>query len=300
MTKDRDEDEADSTLPRRQLGRALEAARQGAGFSLERAAELMEMGKTSLGRIENGQNQKVPKRIVEGYGRLYGLDEDEIEELKDLAGQTASKSWYLGTRHLVKPGFTTYLGLESAADKLSIYQPFLMPGLLQTVGYARAVERPYLPSETPEDIERRVELRMKRAAIITRSRMPVKADFVIHESALHTIAGSRAIMAAQLRHLADRSTLPNVTIRILPFTAGFPSDRILVLPYTIVDFPPDSRAFRSEPPVVYTECTISATFFEEEDDVQIYRDIHETNRRATLEEQASRDLLRQVAGRYEQ
>ncbi len=293
------DDQPGSTLPRRQLGRALREAREGAGFTLERAAQLMEMGKTSVGRIEKGQNDKVKLRDVEAFGNLYGLDTDQIEQLKALAQQSATKSWWQASRNLIMPGFNTYLGLESGASQLAMYQPLVIPGLLQVADYARAIERPYLPNDTQEDVERRVALRLRRAAILTRRSNPVKAEFVVHEGVLHTIVGSRAVMAAQHRHMADMSTRPNVTVRVLPFTAGFPGDCVPVLPYIILDFSVYGPGAGAEPPVVYAENNIGVMFFEEDDDVKRYRDIHDTIRSAALEEQLSRDLLRQVARRFE-
>jgi transcriptional regulator with XRE-family HTH domain len=293
------DDQPGSTLPRRQLGRALREAREGAGFTLERAAQLMEMGKTSVGRIEKGQNDKVKLRDVEAFGKLYGLGAEQIEQLKALAQQTATRSWWQASRHLLLPGYNTYLGLESGASRLSFYQPVIVPGLLQTADYAKAVERPYLPGDTAEDLASRVALRLRRAAILTRQRNSVTAEFLVHESVLHTFVGSPETISAELRHMADLSTLPNVTVRILPFAAGFPWEGKPVLPYIIVDFPTDNLGFRTEPPVVYAENTIGSMSFEEEADVSRYREIHETLRCATLEEQPSRDLLRQVARRYE-
>jgi transcriptional regulator with XRE-family HTH domain len=294
------DDQPGSTLPRRQLGRALREAREGAGFTLERAAQLMEMGKTSVGRIEKGQNDKVKLRDVEAFGKLYGLSSERIEELTTLAQQTATKGWWHASHHLIAPVFKTYLGLESGVSALSVYQPVIVPGLLQVADYASNIERPYYPGDTQEDLERRVLLRMRRAAILTRKYSPITADFVVHESVLHTIVGSSAVMSTQMRHMADMSTLPNVTVRILPFAAGFPVDKGPVLPYIILDFPLNSREFGAEPPVVYTETTIGSMFFEDGNDVKRYREIHESLRRATLEEKPSRDLLRQVARRYEQ
>ncbi|MEU2120838.1 helix-turn-helix domain-containing protein [Nocardia niwae] len=294
------DDQPGSTLPRRQLGRALREAREGAGFTLERAAQLMEMGKTSVGRIEKGQNDKVRLRDVEAFGKLYGLDVEQIEQLKALAQQTPTKSWWQASRNLIVPGFNTYLGLETGASGISMYQPLVVPGLLQVADYARVIERPYLPNDTQEDIERRVALRLRRAAILTRRTSPVKAEFVVHEGVLHTIVGSRAVMAAQHRHMADMSTLPNVTVRILPFTAGFPGDCVPVLPYIMLDFPVHGPGAGAEPSVIYAENNTGVMFFEDDGDVQRYRSIHETIRCAALEEQASRDLLRQVARRYEQ
>lgn len=293
------DDQPGSTLPRRQLGRALREAREGAGFTLERAAQLMEMGKTSVGRIEKGQNDKVRLRDVEAFGNLYGLGEGQIEQLKALAQQSATKSWWQASRNLIMPGYNTYLGLESGASQLAMYQPLVIPGLLQVADYARAIERPYLPNDTQEDVERRVALRLRRAAILTRRSSPIKAEFVVHEGVLHTIVGSHAVMAAQHRHMADMSTRPNVTVRILPFTAGFPGDCVPVLPYILLDFPVDGPGAGVEPPVVYAENNTGVMFFEGDDDVKRYRDIHETIRCAALEEQLSRDLLRQVARRYE-
>ncbi len=293
------DDQPGSTLPRRQLGRALREAREGAGFTLERAAQLMEMGKTSVGRIEKGQNDKVKLRDVEAFGNLYGLGAERIEELKALAQQSATQGWWHASRHLIAPVFKTYLGLESGVSNLSVYQPVIVPGLLQVAAYASSIERPYYAGDTQEDLERRVRLRMRRAAVLTRKYSPITADFVVHESVLHTVVGSSAVMSTQLRHMADMSTLPNVTVRILPFAAGFPVDKGPILPYIILDFPSNSREFGAEPPVVYTETTIGSMFFEDSDDVKRYREIHEVLQRATLEENPSRDLLRQMARRYE-
>ncbi|MGW5753283.1 helix-turn-helix domain-containing protein [Nocardia rhamnosiphila] len=293
-------DQPGSTLPRRQLGRALREAREGVGFTLEQAAREMEMSKTALIRLEKGHNEKVKLRDVEGFGRLYELDNATIDDLKELAQQAATKSWWNGTHRLFKGGFSTYLGLESAASHLDIYQSSVVPGLLQSAEYARAVERPFFPHDTPEDLERRVALRIRRAAILTRRISPVSAEFLMHESVLHIRVGSQSVMGAQLRHIADLSTLPTVTVRVLPFAAGLPGKWNPVLPYIVLDFPKHSREYRDEPPVVYTETTTGSMFFEDASDVDVYREIHETLRCATLDEQRSRDLLRQVARRYEQ
>ncbi|GGL32379.1 transcriptional regulator [Nocardia jinanensis] len=291
-------DRPGSTLPRRHLGRALREAREGVGFTLEQAAREMEMSKTALIRLEKGHNEKVKLRDVEGFGRLYELDDTHIEDLKELAQQAATKSWWNETRRLFRGGFTTYLRLESVASHLSTFQPSIIPGLLQSLEYTRAVEGPFFSEDTQEDLERRIALRIRRAAILTRRNSPASAEFLVHESALHTRAGSASVMSAQLRHMADMSTLSNVSVRILPFAAGFPGKWNPVLPYIILDFPERSREFRDEPPVVYTETTTGSMFFESAADLRIYREIHETLRHATLDEQRSRDLLRQIARRY--
>lgn len=293
MTRD---EQPGSTLPRRQLGRALREARQGVGFTLEQAAQEMEMSKTSVIRIEKGHNEKVKLRDVEGFGQLYELSEKRIDQLKALAQQAATKSWWQASRHLMLPGYRTYLGLESGASQLCSYQQAIIPGLLQIAQYARAIERPFFPSDTPEDLESRVAVRIRRKMLLTRKRRALPAEFLLHESVLHTVVGSHEVMAAQLRHIADISTHHTVTVRILPFTAGFPGEVVPVLPYVILDFPAES----AEPSIVFCEQPIGAMFFEEEIDVKRYRDIHGALRCATLDGQHSRDLMRQMARRYEQ
>ncbi|MEU1985235.1 helix-turn-helix transcriptional regulator [Nocardia sp. NPDC019395] len=293
------DDQPGSTLPRRQLGRALREARQGVGFTLEQAAREMEMSKTSVIRIEKGHNDKVKLRDVDEFGRLYELDDEQIDDLKNLAQQSSTKSWWAGT-HLIKAGFAAYLELESAASELHIYHSSIVPGLLQSLEYARHVVRPFFPIDTPEDVEQRVALRMRRAAILTRQHRPIHAEFLIHESVLHIRVGSAGTMSRQLRHIADMSTRPNISVRILPFAAGIPGTWCPVLPYIILDFPTGSREFGNEPPVVHTETTMGTMFFESDEDLKIYRGIHESVREATLGECQSRDLLRQVARRYEQ
>ncbi|WP_328391465.1 helix-turn-helix domain-containing protein [Nocardia sp. NBC_00416] len=290
------DEQSGSTLPRRQLGRALREAREGAGFTLEQAAREMEMSKTSVIRIEKGHNDKVKLRDVDGFGELYELSEHKIDELKALAQQSATKSWWQASRHLLLSGYNTYLELESVASQLRSYQPLIIPGLLQVTDYAGAIERPVLPGDSPEDLERRVAVRMRRKAILTRQRKPISAEFILHESVLHTVVGSHNVMACQLRHIADLSTRTNISLRILPAAAGFPGDAVPVLPYILLDFPIDS----AEPAVVYCENPIGSMFFEEEADVHRHRDIHASLRSATLEEQPSRDLLRRMARRFDQ
>ncbi|NKY58512.1 helix-turn-helix domain-containing protein [Nocardia flavorosea] len=290
------DEQSGSTLPRRQLGRALREARQAVGFTLEQAAQEMEMSKTSVIRIEKGHNEKVRLRDVEGFGQLYELTEKRIEELKALAQQSATKSWWQASRHLLLPGYRTYLGLESAAAQLFSYQQAIIPGLLQIAQYSRAIERPLFPSDTPEDLESRVAVRLRRKILLTRKRRALPAEFVLHEAVLHTVVGSHEVMAAQLRHIADIGTYPGVTVHILPFEAGFPGEVVPVLPYVILDFPAES----AEPSIVFCEQPIGAMFFEEDADVKRYRGIHEALRCATLDAQRSRDLLRQMARRYEQ
>ncbi|MGK8525441.1 helix-turn-helix domain-containing protein [Nocardia asteroides] len=281
-----------TTLPRRQLGRALRDARQANGYTLEQVAEVLEFSRSWLGRLELGQNEKVKVRDIDCICQYYGLPEERTEYLKWLAEQARMKPWWEDFRNLVRPGFSTYLQLEAVASGFHVYQSLIVPGLLQTADYARVVT--VVPAaSTPEEVEQRVALRMKRQTILTRRHKPLPAEFLLHEAVLRTVVGSDRAMSRELRHLADIGTRDNVSIRVIPFSAGFPAG-MAIPPYIILDFP------RAEPSVVYTEGAIGTMIFEEDDDVQRYREFHEHLRRGALGEQASRDLLRNLARRYEQ
>ncbi|WP_327109794.1 helix-turn-helix domain-containing protein [Nocardia sp. NBC_01730] len=281
-----------TTLPRRQLGRALRDARQASGHTLEQVAEVLEISRSTLSRLELGQNEKVKVRDVEFICQYYGLPEDRTEYLKSLVAHASTKVWWQDYRHLIRPGFNTYLQLEVAATELHFFQSLVIPGLLQTADYARNVEA-YTANDTVDEVNRRVALRVQRSAILTRRHKPVRAEFLLHETVLRTVVGSDRTMASQLRHVADMGTRDNVSIRIVPFTAGFPAG-LAIPPYITIDFP------HSEPPVVYIEGAIGTMIFEEDDDIRRFRSIHDKLRCAALEEQPSRDLLRNIARRYEQ
>ncbi|WP_159849597.1 helix-turn-helix domain-containing protein [Nocardia sp. CY41] len=280
-----------TTLPRRQLGRALRDARQANGYTLEQVAEVLEISRSSLGRLELGQNEKVKVRDIEFICQYYGLSEERTGYLKSLAEQARVKPWWEDFRDLVRPGFNTYIQLEAAATGLHFFQTLIIPGLLQTPDYARNV-RPSASTGTSEETDWRVERRIRRSAILTRKHKPMQAEFLVHESALRTVVGSTRIMSSQYRHLADMGTRENISIRVVPFTAGFPGG-LAVPPYIIIDFPDN------EPSVVYTEGAIGTMIFEEEGDVNRFRVIHEAVKGAALEEQRSRDLLRNMARRNE-
>lgn len=285
-----------TTLQRRQLGRALRDARDAAGYTLERAAELMEMGKASLGRLERGELEKVRTIYLEALCKLYGVEEERANELRALAAEFGSKQWWHSTRNLLDPVFRTYIGLEAGAETLSILQSLLVPGLLQVAEYIRAIEQQYFESDTAEDVERRVALRLRRSAILKRPRQPVKLNVILTEAVLSTTVGTRDTMELQMQHLADMSTRDNVRIRIIPFSAGLPTKSILT-PYTIMDFP-QSGAKPIEPPVVYAENIIGSMFYQDDKDVRRFREIHDEIRGAACDEDRTREMLRQAARRY--
>ncbi|BDT93870.1 transcriptional regulator [Nocardia sputorum] len=287
-----------STLPRRQLGRFLRETREGQGLTIDQAAKLAELSKSGLHRIETAQVAKIKIREVKALCEVYGVDPTDTRRAVELAEQAQVKGWYTAFGGLFTDTFNMYVGLEASARRLVIYHEQI-PGLLQTASYARAVISAFYADDALEHIDRRVELRMKRQKIVTRKSHPLELEVLLHESALHRVIGCPRVMAAQLRHLAEMSKLPNVTVRVHPYTAGMVWG-ILHGQFVVLDFGVDHRGRPAEPPIVFLEGGPSAdVYLEKADEVRKYYELAAAIRTSSLDETRSRDLLRRVARSYE-
>lgn len=287
-----------STLPRRQLGRFLREARDSCGLPMDRAAQLAELSKTALHRIETGAVKKLRIRDIRALCEIYEVTPADTDRAVELAKQAQVTSWYTAFGGLYSDTtFNMYVGLSASARRLIAYHEIVL-GLLQTADYARALISAFYTDSSDEDIERRVALRLRRQAIITRKSDPVKLELLLHESALHRVVGSSRVMAAQLRHLAEIGKLPNVSLRVQPFKSGC-SHGLLHGPFVILEFGSDSKGRVIEPPLVYLEGSGKPDIYMENgDDVRRYHEIASAIRNSALDETRTRDLLRQVARGY--
>ncbi|MGW2666048.1 helix-turn-helix domain-containing protein [Nocardia tengchongensis] len=293
-------DDQPTTLPRRQLGRFLREAREGRGFSMERAAQLVELSKTALHRIETGGVKKLRVRDVQALCDLYDVGTADTDRTVELAKQAQASSWYTTFGGLYGDStFTMYVGLAASAREIAAYNEIVI-GLTQTPDYARALISGFYRDSSAEDIERRVELRMKRQSILTRGSDPVKLEVLLHESALHRVVGGPRVMAAQFRHLAELSKLSNVSIRLHPYSAGC-AWGLFHGAFVILDFGTDSRRRPIAPPLVYLEGSGKPDLYmEDADDVRRYHEIASAIRSSTLDETRTRDVLRRAARSYAQ
>lgn len=282
-----------TTLPRRQLGRALRDARHAQGSTLDQVARDTEFSRATLSRIELGQYERIKVREVEYLCRYYGLSIERMNYLKAIAAQSNTTVWWQGYRHFLGGGFTTYLELETYATEIHVFQPLIVPGLLQTVDYARWIFSNYSPSDSAEAIEEKVELRMRRCTRLTQRHSRSRVELVIHESVLHAVVGSARTMAAQCRHIADISARDNIEVRVLPFSAGIPTGGVMT-PFIVLEF------LDGEPSAVYSEAALGSITFDDAEDVRRYRSLYDLIRAATIDEPASRDRIRKIARRYEQ
>ncbi|MFC8528693.1 helix-turn-helix domain-containing protein [Nocardia sp. NPDC057227] len=283
-------------VPHRSLGRCLRGMRQEAGLSIEVAARAIGRGAGTLHRLETGAPNVVVRdadlrRLCQLYQRA-----DMLPVLKSLAAQGKTPLWLDEYSDQVHPTFNAYLQMEAAASSLTGYRPDMLSGLFQIPEYARALDRTYFPTDTPEEIERRVHIRRKRQRLITRDLAPMTAVLMLDEAVIRRVVGSPRVMAAQLRHLAGLP--PNVRVNLLPFGAGFPLGTSSG-PFTILDFASDRDGRTLEPPVVYAESYAGDIYLERDASVCRYRAAMTVMQQVALDVPSTKRLLRQVAKEYD-
>ncbi|WP_454194668.1 helix-turn-helix domain-containing protein [Nocardia sp. Marseille-Q1738] len=286
------------TLLRRQLGRFLRERREASGLTIAQAAQEVQLSPAALQRLETGRPQKLRKQDVRALCELYEVDPEETEKAVDLAVQAARNPEVTTLGGLFSNAFNMYVGMEQSARTLVTYQEQI-PGLLQTADYARATFSAFPGYTSTDDIERRVEVRLRRQAMVTRKSNPLAIEVLLHQSALHRAMGGPLVMSRQLMHLAEVGKLPNVTLRVHPYSAGM-TWGFLHGPFVILDFGTDRKGKQIEPPVVYVEGRVSSDLYvEKPDEVRRYYELADAIRADALDEIRTRDLLRQVAREYE-
>jgi len=287
------EDMSGSTVPRRQLGRYLEDLRENAGLNRKDAAKALERSAPTLWRIETG---RTPVRGIEvdAMCRLYGAAPEMTEFLVGLAGETKAKGWWQAYGDAVPDYLDLFVGLEAAASRMSMYEAELVPGLFQTEAYARTLITADHPEETPAVIERRVQLRLARQAILRRPIDPPVLQVAIRESVLRCPVGGPEVMAPQLDRLAEASKRPSVSLRVLPFAAGFHLG-MLSGAFFILRFPLNGGGAESEPPTVYSDLFTGALYLDKPHEVSRYDRAFGQIWQASHDEDTSRTLVLQAA-----
>jgi len=193
---------------------------------------------------------------------LYRVPAEQREDLVQLARDSRQKGWWHAYSDTMLPQMATYVGLESAASEIRIYEVSLIPGLLQTEDYARAVIRAGMMNSPSEDVERRVRLRMARQPAATRDDPP-KIWAVLDEAALRRWVGGAGLMRLQLEHLLAQAALPNIAIQVIPFAGG--AHPAMGRPFIILVFPE-----RVDTDVVYLEDLTSSLYVEDIAEVDRY------------------------------
>ncbi|MEV0279950.1 helix-turn-helix transcriptional regulator [Streptomyces sp. NPDC050610] len=287
-----------STVPRRQLGRFLRDLRNRARLTVRAAASKLEWSEAKMWRIETGQTS-LRSLDVEAMCKVYGAPADMTEALMGLAKETKARGWWHAYGEAIPEGFDLYIGLEEAASQLDWYESELIPGLFQTEDYIHAVVSAHHPDESSEEIERRVSLRIARQVLISRVTDPPTLHVALSETVLrHPVAGKK-VMGAQLARLVEVSKLPNITIRVIPFSVGL-HHGMATGQFTILRFPLSGDGRPTEPPTVYSDGHTGALYLDRPHEVERYDGAFQDIWTKALDEQASTDLISEMAGDYAQ
>ncbi|MFJ2835682.1 helix-turn-helix domain-containing protein [Nocardia sp. NPDC087230] len=258
-----------STMPRRQLGRHLRDLRNQARMTTRTAAAQLEWSEAKIWRIETGQTS-LRSLDVEAMCKVYGAPAELIEPLAALARETKARGWWTSYGDVIPEGFEVYIGLEEAATCLSIYEDGLVPALLQTEDYTRALLEQTVPGLTEEDLERRLRVRAARQALITRAQSPLRLRVVLAEAVLTRRIGDDRVLAGQRARLRELAELDTVRIQVVPgdtgYHAGLESGRFVIL-----DFGIDGSLDRPEPPVVFVETFAGSAYLDKPNDYDRYR-----------------------------
>lgn len=210
------------TARRRRLGAELRRFREAAGLTSYEAAERLGWASNSkISRIENGRIS-VTWSDVAAMLDLYGVGPGETRDrLITLARRSKEKSWWQPYSDLLDKEYATVIDLETAASGLRIFQALAIPGLLQTPDYARTIITRSGPLDLDEaEVERRVELRIQRQAVLARGGGGFDLWAILDEAALRRVIGGPTIMHQQLLHLAREARRPHVTIQVIPYGVG--------------------------------------------------------------------------------
>jgi len=257
------------TVVRRQLGRRIRLVRQQAGKSLNDVETSGILSKSTLQRYEGGRSVVHPGTVLE-LCMLYGVDPATTQVLYGLANGTQSKGWWEEHTGVLLAGFGIYLDLEGIANSLRIYDPELIHGLLQTPEYFGALGVGEVRSPDESTLAARWAVRHERQNKTLHRTPPCRIEAILGAAALARIVGSPGIMTDQIDHLREVSRLPNVQIRVLPWSVGaHPGLRGGA--FTVLEF--DEPA---DPTIVYLESHLSARYLEEEPQVSEYEAVWHT------------------------
>jgi transcriptional regulator with XRE-family HTH domain len=275
------------TVRRRRLGTELRNLRDKSGYKLEEVATELGVAPSTLSRIETG---KAPTKsaYLNQMLEMYGVtDPEQRRVLIDMAREGHRKGWWAAYDDVLPSGFDIYVGLEAETAGIRSYEISAVPGLLQTVDYARAILREMFPRHTADQIDRLVDLRMARQRRFEDD-PPIELWAILDEAVVRRTVGGAAVMRRQLTHLLAEAARPEVTLQVLPFSSGAHAGH--GGPFSILEFPE-----RSDTEVAYVESVAGFIYLERDKEVRVRIEAFDRLRAAALSPAASADLITQVA-----
>lgn len=270
-------DDENGSSPRRVFGAMLRYYRTRAGMSQEQLGARVYLSSDMIGKIEQGQRTPTEQFItacenipeLEANGALRELR----DQLKGFLQQRAYPAW-----------FANWPDIEARAVSLKNYQLAVVPGLLQTEDYARALLTDRI-GRNPDEVDDLVAARMERQAVLERERPP-ELWVVIDEAVLHRPVGGTYVMRDQLSHLTEMARTPSIVLQVIPASVGV-HDGLPGAGFVIAEF-------RDARPVAYQETAVRGQVIEDDDDVSVLASLWDKLRAEALPRRASLDLVEDV------
>lgn len=253
--------ETTPTFRRLLLGRELRELREAKGFTAKTVSNEMEVAASWVTRIENGQ-RGIQTRDLKRLFELYDVsDEGKKEKLLELSRQAKQQGWWEPYRSTLPPRYTDYVGLESSACAIRNTEVIVVPGLLQTEGYAHHLLTHGMHDFTSEEVQSRLRVRLQRQQNLVNRPDKTRLDAILDEAVLHRQVGGSEIMRDQLSHLIDSAESDNVTLRLLPLTSGVHAGASGS--FVILDFPGAAMD-----PIPYIETVAGDLYLEKRSDIE--------------------------------
>ncbi|QWA21193.1 helix-turn-helix domain-containing protein [Streptomyces sp. JCM17656] len=279
---------------RRKLGAELRALRTGAGLTSGEAARLAGWHQSKVSRIETGASEVKPAD-VRLLLDVYGVEDAQLRELLlVLAGSDEGGGrhhWWHAYRGVLPPTYRDFISLESQARAMRTLETSVVPGLLQTPEYARAVTRAAvggLDGDADDRLDALVAVRLARQDVL-RADPPLKLSAVLDEAVLRREIGGPEVMARQLSRLMEAAQLPQVRLQVLPFRAG---EHVGITgPFVIFSF-----SSTSDLDVVVLDHLTSSLYLERKEDLQAYTEAFNTLRIHALSPEESLDYIAALGG----
>ncbi|AWW40866.1 XRE family transcriptional regulator [Streptomyces sp. AS58] len=271
---------------RRKLGAELRTLRARAGLTSGDAARLVGWHQSKVSRIETGASGVKPADV-----RLlldaYGVTDPQLRELllmlAGTGGAHGRDHWWHAYRGVLPPTYRDFISLESQASAMRTLETSVVPGLLQTPEYARAVTRAAVEGLDEDRLDALVEVRLARQDVL-RAQRPLVLSAVLDEAVLHREVGGPEVMARQLERLVEAARLPQVRLQVLPFAAG--AHIGITGPFVIFSFPRTSDL-----DVVVLDHLTSSLYLERKEDVEAYTEAFNALRVRALSPEDSLDHL---------
>ncbi len=280
---------ATPTVRRRQLGNELRRVREAAGRTPTEASRIIDCNSTKISRLELGQSG-IALGDLKLLLEFYGDDPEHIEWMIALSRNNRERGRWTGYRAAFPQWFRVYVDLEHDAEDIRWTELELVPGILQTEAYMRALFASSEPFGAVTDVDEAVRARQERQEILDRDDPPM-LSFILSEACLRRIVGGRQVMAEQLEHLVELAARPRVQLQIRPFDAQ--STTGVAQRFTTMRIPSPGNAPSLE--FVYCEDLDEARYIDDKQTVRAYDALWGAMQAAALGPVETRRMLRAVA-----